>query len=107
MPGLGAYALAGGVAGLGQGVSNWADRMMSEAEKARERAFRQQENERQMQARREFRAEGWAREDAQIARQAEADANLYTALFGSESGGNFDADNNLGYVGRAQFGRRT
>lgn len=46
-------------------------------------------------------ARGYARQDAKTGKAA----NVYASLFGTESGGNFSAKNEEGYMGRSQFGQ--
>ncbi len=107
-----ARGLAGGLAGLGQGI-------VDEARAAREDALMAMRRQWQVQDRAESRqwqlddrnqSRAWDKADkaeAQAGKDARAKdfANVFASLSSSESGGNTGADNGLGYVGEFQFGQ--
>lgn len=111
MPGLGAFALAGAVGGAGQALL---DRAKQQREDALRELERQREDEiyqrrrsdalsdydRQRRDQLADEQRGIDRENARINRAS----NVYESLFGTESGGNFSAQNDEGYTGRSQFG---
>ncbi len=100
MAGLG-LILAGAAGGMG-------GQMVENARMKREEALRAQERKWQLQDRQQDR--DWQNADYQrgIDRQDQLTSdvsNVYESLFGTESGGNFNAANSEGYVGRSQFGQ--
>lgn len=111
MVGILAYAAAGALEGYGVGL-------VSQAQNAREAALEAARNAQRDRERAEDRAydtsvrnDGRAYEEGQAAAdRARTDAttarnaNVYESLFGTESGGNFNAANDEGYTGRSQFG---
>lgn len=123
MPGLGAFALAGAAEGFG-------DAIVKQAEERRETALMKMKREWDLQdaatrrehdiamldRREQYDRESYARrrgdeiEDRDLRnrredRSGERAANVYESLFGTESGGNFGADNGEGYTGRSQMGQ--
>lgn len=123
MPSMGFYAAVGGLGGLGKGIVEQAmqarEDALREQQEAREDAIRAEDMDfdREMLSRREgYQTAAWERQraagladeqrglDRQRARTGRI-ANVYESIFGTESGGNFDAANDEGYMGRGQFGQ--
>lgn len=114
--GLGAYAFAGAMQGFGASLVKMGEDKKAEAERLRQearddklraedRSYRETWRDEGRQYDASLRTEGREYEANQRALGAQADTNVYQSLFGTESGGNFEADNGLGYAGRAQFGQ--
>ena len=112
MPGLGAFALAGAVGGAGQALIDRARQQREDAlrelerQNAREdyqmrRADALSDYERQRGDKLADEQRVLDREEQKLSRAA----NVYESLFGTESGGNFGAQNDEGYTGRSQFGQ--
>jgi len=98
------YILAGALGGAG-------DHIMKQAAEAKKQAERERQEARQDRIRAEdrtyketWRDEGRAYTEGRESARATADTNVYKSLFGTESGGNFGAQNKEGYTGRSQFG---
>lgn len=105
------FILGGALMGGGNALQEWAqaEREAAAAELARKdrQAERQQERDWQLEdqrTERNWQLEDEARGDKKAADARRRRANVYESLFGTESGGNFGAANDEGYMGRSQFG---
>lgn len=111
MSGL-AYALAGAVGGLGQGLMKQAEDKREEAREKLRRQYqiddRNQRRDWQLSDRADDRSYNEGRErsaDAKKDARRKKYADVYRSLFGTESRNNFNAANDEGYIGRGQFGQ--
>lgn len=107
-----ALTLGGAAKGLGDGIVQEAEnrresalaalkRKQDLADDARNRRWDLQDDARNRGWDLEDQNREWGREDGKLDRAAD----VVTSLFGTESGGDFDAANDEGYVGRGQFGQ--